>query len=377
MMVPFNKPFIVGKELYYISQAVIEGQLSADGAFSRKCHDWLEKHLGCRRAFLTPSCTSALEMAAILCDLLPGDEVIMPSFTYAATANAFVRQGARPVFIDIRPDTLNLDENLIEDALTPKTRALVPVHYAGAACAMDRIGSIASAHELTIIEDAAQSLLSTYKSRCLGTIGHLGCLSFHETKNLNCGEGGALLVNDPRFLARAEIIRENGTNRSAFFRGEVGRYTWVDIGSSFLPSELAGAFLYAQLEMAEDIIAARNRIYDTYVQRLKGLEQKGCIRLPSPDPDSRVNGHILYVITGSLAERTRLAAYLRDRDMLAVFHYIPLHSSPAGRKYGRIASRMAVTDTISDTLLRLPLYFGMRDEDIHRVADAIEAFYAA
>ncbi len=375
-MIPFNKPFIVGKELYYISQAVLEGQLSADGPFSKKCHAWLEENLGCLRAFLTPSCTSALEMAAILCDLHPGDEVIMPSFTYTATANAFARQGAVPIFIDIRADTLNLDKNLIEGALSAKTKAIVPVHYAGASCEMNEILSIASRNNLIVIEDAAQSLLSTYGGRYLGSVGHLGCLSFHETKNLNCGEGGALLVNDPQFLARAEIIRENGTNRGQFFRGEVDRYTWVDIGSSYLPSELVGAFLFAQLEMADQIIAYRNLVFEKYLQLLRNLEGKGHIRLPFIDKNNKVNGHIFYIITRSLDERSRLIAFLKKQGIIAVFHYVPLHSSPAGRKFGKIGSTMAITDKISNTLLRLPLYYGINDEEISRVARAVIEFYS-
>ena len=274
--IPFNKPFIVGKELYYISQSVlVESHLSGEGSFTRLCHKWLEERLGCAKALLTHSCTAALEMAAILCDLKPGDEVIMPSFTFVSTANAFVMRGAVPVFVDIRPDTLNIDEKLIKPAITSKTKAIVPMHYAGVACAMDEIMKIAKEPELWVIEDAAQALLSTYKDRFLGTIGHFGCLSFHETKNIISGEGGALLINDERFVERAEIIREKGTNRSKFFRGEVDKYTWVDIGSSYLPSELVGAFLYAQLEEAEKIIAARCRTFNLYNNLLRPLEDKG------------------------------------------------------------------------------------------------------
>jgi len=376
MKIPFNKPFIAGKELHYIAQAVmVESHLSGDGPFTRRCHQWLENKLGCARAFLTHSCTAALEMAAILFDVQPGDEVIMPSFTFVSTANAFVLRGAVPVFVDIRPETLTVDEEKIRQAVTPKTRVVVPVHYAGMPCAMDEIMETALARGLWVVEDAAQALLSTYKGKSLGTIGHLGCLSFHETKNIISGEGGGLLVNDPQFIERAEIIREKGTDRGSFSRGEVDKYTWVDIGSSFLPSEMVGAFLYAQLEQAEQIIAARRRIFDRYYHALRPLEEEGLVRLPLVGNESVCNGHLFYVITRSPEERTRMIQHLRKKGILAVFHYVPLHSSPAGMKYGRLAGDMSVTDDISSRLLRLPLYYEMRDEDVDRVIASVKEFY--
>jgi dTDP-4-amino-4,6-dideoxygalactose transaminase len=313
-------------------------------------------------------------MAAILCDIRPGDEIIMPSYTFVSTANAFVLRGGVPVFVDIRADTLNLDENLVEAAVTPRTRAIVPVHYAGVPCEMDRIMDIARQHDLLVVEDAAQALLSTYKGRALGSIGHFGCLSFHETKNIISGEGGALLVNDERFIARAEIIREKGTNRSQFFRGEVDKYTWVDIGSSYLPGELVSAFLYAQLEHAEKITAKRCHVCAAHAEQLAPLQQAGKLRLPMLDGDS--NGHMFYLILDSLDTRTRLIAHLKAQSILPVFHYVPLHSSPAGRKYGRCGSTMKVTDDLSERLLRLPLYYEMDDADIERVCGEIDGFFA-
>ena len=372
--IPFNKPFIIGHELDYIADAVAQGHLSGDGGYTKSCHRWLEEKLGTRRALLTHSCTAALEMAAILCDLQNGDEVILPSYTFVSTANAFALRGAMPVFVDIRADTLNMDENLIEAAITPRTRAIVPVHYAGVPCEMDRIMDIAQRHNLLVVEDAAQALLSTYKGRALGSIGHFGCLSFHETKNIISGEGGALLVNDDRFAKRAEIIREKGTNRSQFFRGEVDKYTWVDIGSSYLPSELVSAFLYAQLEHANEITAKRCRICTAYTTQLAPLQQAGKLRLPAFDGDS--NGHMFYIILDSLDTRTRLIAHLKAQGIHPVFHYVPLHSSPAGLKYGRVGSSMMVTDDLSKRLLRLPLHYEMSDEDTARVSSAIQGFFA-
>lgn len=374
--IPFNKPFFVGKELYNITQAVMaDGHISGDGRFTRLCHTWLEETLGCPGALLTMSGTAALEMAAILCDLQPGDEVIMPSFTFVSTANAFVLRGAVPVFIDIRPDSLNLDESLIEPAITPRTKAIVPVHYAGLACAMDEILQIAAQHGLLVVEDAAHAMLSTYRGRYLGTLGHFGCLSFHETKNIISGEGGALLVNDPVFMERAEIIRDKGTNRSRFFRGEVDKYSWVDIGSSFLPSDLIAAFLYAQLEQGLQIIEQRSHLFSRYTLQLEPLAHSGVIQLPHQDGVCSGNGHIFYLITRSMAERTRLIEYLKERGVYAVFHYVPLHSSEAGLKYGRVSGEMTVTDTMSDRLLRLPLYYEMTEEDVDRVAELVTAFY--
>jgi dTDP-4-amino-4,6-dideoxygalactose transaminase len=370
--IPFNKPFIIGRELSLIADAVAQGHLSGDGAYTKKCNRWFEDKLGCGKALLTHSCTAALEMAAILCDLQPGDEVIMPSYTFVSTANAFVLRGAVPVFVDIRPDTLNIDEKLIEAAITPRARAIVPVHYAGVPCEMDAIMDIAKRHNLLVVEDAAQALLSTYKGKSLGTIGHFGCLSFHETKNIISGEGGALLINDARFVERAEIIREKGTNRSQFFRGAVDKYTWVDIGSSYLPSELVSAFLFAQLERADEIINQRRSICSSYAERLASLQQAGHMRLPNFDEDS--NGHMYYLLLDSLDTRTRLIAYLKAQGINPVFHYVPLHSAPAGKKYGRIASSMALTDELSARLVRLPLYYEMTQDDITRIC-AIESFY--
>ena len=371
--IPFNKPFIIGRELSLIADAVAQGHLSGDGAYTKLCHRWFEEKLGCHKALLTHSCTGALEMAAILCDIQPGDEVILPSYTFVSTANAFVLRGAVPVFVDIRPDTLNIDEKLIEAAITPKTRIIVPVHYAGVPCEMDRIMAIAEKHKLLVVEDAAQALLSTYKGRALGSIGHFGCLSFHETKNIISGEGGALLVNDVRFAERAEVIREKGTNRSQFFRGEVDKYTWMDIGSSYLPSELVSAFLYAQLERAGEIIAKRRSICTSYAMQLAPLQQSGKLRVAEFDDDS--NGHLFYVLLDSLAARSRLIAHLKAQGINPVFHYVPLHSSPAGRRYGREGSRMQVTNELSERLLRLPLYYEMNAEDIARITIAIREFF--
>jgi len=371
MNIPFNRPFIIGKELFNIAQSVIDGHLSGDGVFTQKCHEWLENHLHCRRAMLTHSCTAALEMATILCDIQPGDEVILPSFTFVSTANAFVLRGATPVFIDIRPDTLNLDESLIESAITKKTKAIVPVHYAGVGCEMETIMAIATQHHLYVVEDAAQAILSEYRGQKLGAIGHLGCLSFHETKNVISGEGGALLINDKELIERAEIIREKGTNRSRFFRGEVDKYTWVDIGSSYLPSELIGAFLYAQLEHAEVITQERIRICQQYRILLSPLQEAGYIQLPTQIG----NGHLFYILTRSLQERTELIQFLKQYHIYTVFHYIPLHSSPAGQKYGRVSGSLSVTDNVSDTILRLPVYYGIKSHEVEVVAERIQNFY--
>ncbi len=373
--IPFNKPFIVGKELDNIAQAVVESHLSGDGPFTERCHKWLKKRLGCTKVLLTHSCTGALEMAAMLCGIGPGDEIIMPSFTFVSTANAFVLRGGVPVFVDIRKDSLNIDETLIEQAITPRSKAIVPVHYAGVSCAMDEIMKIAERHGLFVVEDAAQALLSTYRNQYLGAIGHLGCLSFHETKNIISGEGGALLINDEKFIERAEILWEKGTNRKKFFRGEVDKYTWVDIGSSFLPSELVSAFLYAQLEQAEKIMDARTWIFEQYIRLLRPLEEKGLIRLPAAESGNNGNGHIFYIIINSLDERGRLINYLKQNGIWSVFHYVPLHSSPAGIKYSRTSGNMHVTDYISDRVLRLPVYYEMRDDEIDRVVKAVEGFY--
>ncbi len=376
MKIPFNKPFIVGKELAYIAQAVlVEAHLAGDGAFTRKCQAWLEQRLNCAKALLTHSCTAALEMAAILCDIAPGDEVIMPSFTFVSTANAFVLRGGVPVFVDIRRDTLNLDERLIEAAITPRTKAIVPVHYAGQACAMDLIMALAERYHLLVVEDAAQALLATWQGRHLGTIGHLGCLSFHETKNIISGEGGALLVNDPQLIARAEIIREKGTDRSRFFRGEVDKYTWQDIGSSYLPGELIAAFLYAQLEEAERIIARRCQLYRRYLTLLQPLAESGHLRVPPHFDDCGINGHICYILTRTPEERTRLIDWLQKQNIKGVFHYVPLHTSPAGRRLGRSAGTLPVTDQVSACLLRLPLFYEMTEMEVDRVVAAVTTFF--
>lgn len=372
--IPFNKPFIIGRELSLIADAVAQGHLSGDGTYTKLCHHWFEEKLGCHKALLTHSCTAALEMAAILCDIQPGDEVIMPSYTFVSTANAFVLRGGVPVFVDIRPDTLNIDEKLIEAAITSRTKAIVPVHYAGVPCEMDVIMDIARRHKLLVVEDAAQALLSSYKGKALGSIGHFGCLSFHETKNIISGEGGALLVNDAHFAERAEIIREKGTNRSQFFRGEVDKYTWVDIGSSYLPSEIVSAFLYAQLEHADEIIARRRSICTSYTTRLANLQRAGHLRLPVFDEDS--NGHMFYILVDSLITRGKLIAHLKSRDILPVFHYVPLHSAPAGKRLGRVGSTMQQTDELSERLLRLPLYYEMTETDIERVCATIHEFFS-
>ena len=376
MKIPFNQPFIIGAELEYIAQAVREGHLAGDGPYTKRCHRWLEERLGAKRALLTHSCTAALEMAALLCDLKPGDEVIMPSFTFVSTANAFVLRGAVPVFVDVRRDTFNLDESLIDTAVTPRTKAIVPVHYAGVSCEMDAIMDLARQRSLLVVEDAAQGILAEYRGRSLGAIGHLGCLSFHETKNVISGEGGALLVNDERLIARAEIIREKGTNRSQFFRGEVDKYSWVDIGSSYLPSELVGAFLWAQLEHANRINAKRKTLCAAYRQGLDPLARSGALALPQSEPPGVTgNSHMFYILLKDLPTRTRLIAHLKARGILPVFHYVPLHSSPAGRKFGRAAGPMTVTDDVSSRLLRLPLYFELGEDDVRHIVAAVRGFF--
>ncbi len=376
MKIPFNKPFIIAGELENIAAAVREGHLAGDGRFTRQCHQWLEQNLGAKRALLTHSCTAALEMAAILCDLEPGDEVIMPSFTFVSTANAFVLRGAVPVFVDVRPDTLNLDERLVAKAMTSRTRAIVPVHYAGVACEMDALMALARSRDLVVVEDAAQGILAEYKGRKLGAVGHLGCLSFHETKNVISGEGGALLVNDERFLERAEIIREKGTNRAQFFRGEVDKYTWVDIGSSFLPSELIGAFLWAQLERVGEINTRRKKLCGAYRRGLEDLAQRGVLELPHPEPEGvEGNGHLFYILLKDVAVRSRLIAHLKSRGIHSVFHYVPLHTAPAGRKFGRAAGPMTVTDDIAGRLLRLPLYYELTEEQVAAIVTEIAAFF--
>src|SRR5688500_14340190 len=372
MSVPFNRPHMTGKELSYIAQAHQNHKLAGDGPFTAACSRWLEQRTGTRRALLTHSCTAALDMAAILADIRPGDEVIMPSFTFVSTANAFVLRGGVPVFVDIRPDTLNIDESLSEAAITPRTRAVVPVHYAGVGCHMEAILDIARRRDLLVIEDAAQGVMSEHRGRSLGALGHLGTVSFHETKNVISGEGGALLVNDERFLARAEIIREKGTDRSRFFRGETDKYTWVDIGSSYLPGEIIAAFLWAQLEEAQSITAQRIELWNRYHARLDACERSGRIRRPIIPGGCRHNAHMYYILLPSAEQRTRLIARLKERGISAVFHYVPLHSSPAGKRFGRVAGSMANTDQLSSRLLRLPLWLGLGSDVPDAVAAAIE-----
>ncbi|PIQ52194.1 MAG: dTDP-4-amino-4,6-dideoxygalactose transaminase [Comamonadaceae bacterium CG12_big_fil_rev_8_21_14_0_65_59_15] len=361
MNIPFNKPYMTGKELWYISQAHASGHLAGDGQFTKKCNAWLEQRIGCQKALLTHSCTAALEMAAILADIQPGDEVIMPSYTFVSTANAFVLRGGVPVFVDIRPDTLNIDETKIEAAITPRTKAIAVVHYAGVGCEMDTIMDIARRHNLLVIEDAAQGIMSSYKGRPLGSIGHLAALSFHETKNIISGEGGALLVNDARLVARAEMVREKGTNRSQFFRGQVDKYTWVDVGSSYLPGEVIAAFLWAQMEEADAITKRRLDIWGTYHQWFASLEQAGKLRRPVLPRECTHNAHMYYILLPTLQRRTQFIEALKAKNILSVFHYIPLHSSPRGQQVGRAAGDMTHTNQTSDRLVRLPLWLGLEE----------------
>lgn len=368
-MIPFNKPYMTGKELVYIAQAHENLHLAGHGAFTRKCQSWLETTTGAHRAFLTHSCTAALEMAAILAEIRPGDEVIMPSYTFVSTANAFVLRGAVPVFVDIRLDTLNIDETKIVEAISHRTRAIAPVHYAGVACEMDAIMETAARHDLLVIEDAAQGIMSTYKGRPLGTIGHLGAYSFHETKNIISGEGGALLVNDGSRSERAEIIWEKGTNRSQFFRGQVDKYTWVDIGSSYLPGEVVAAFLWAQMEQAESITQRRLAVWNQYHASLQSAEAAGLLRRPIIPEHCRHNAHMYYVLLDSPETRTRAIEGLKRLGINAVFHYVPLHSAPQGRRCARAATSMRNTEFASERLLRLPLWVGMQDAG--QVAEAL------
>lgn len=365
--VPFNKPFMTGKELAYIADAHANGALAGDGPFTKKCHAWLEKNTGAKRALLTHSCTAALEMAAILADIQKGDEIIMPSYTFVSTANAFVLRGGVPVFVDIRPDTLNIDESRIEAAITPRTKAIVPVHYAGVACEMDVIMDVAGRRNLLVIEDAAQGIMASYKGQPLGSIGHMGAYSFHETKNIISGEGGALLINDETFAERAEIVREKGTNRSQFFRGQVDKYTWADIGSSYLPGEVIAAFLWAQMEEGEPITRRRISIWSDYYKTLEPLERAGLLRRPIIPENCQQNAHMFYVLLDSLATRTRVIDELRKAGIHAVFHYVPLHLSPAGRRLARVHGAMTNTEALSDRLLRLPLWLGMTVADLDHV----------
>lgn len=376
-MITFNKPPYTGNEDKHVLCAMHSDKISGDGHFSKLCHEWFNEKLGCVKTLLTPNCTQALEMAAILIDIQPGDEVIMPSYTFVSTANAFVLRGAKIVFVDIRPDTMNINEKLIEQAITIKTKAIVPVHYAGIACEMDTIMEIANRYSLYVIEDAAQGMMSTYKGKPLGTIGHLGTFSFHETKNYTSGgEGGLLIINDEKFLKRAEIIREKGTNRSQFFRGMVDKYSWVDLGSSYLPSDIQAAYLYGQLEEAEKINSDRLLSWQYYQKRLQELSDNNKIKLPTVPSECKHNGHMFYIKLKDIDERTKLIEYLKLHDIMAVFHYIPLHSSKAGKNFGNFNGKDRHTTNESEKLLRLPIYFGLTESDIKEVTDILLAYYS-
>ncbi len=374
-MIVFNIPPRVGMEEKYIAEAVSNGKICGDGIFTQRCNEWIEKHTLTEKAMLTTSCTHATEMAALLCEIKPGDEVIMPSYTFVSTADAFVLRGAKVVFVDIRPDTMNLDETLIENAITDRTKAVVPVHYAGVSCEMDTIADISARNHLYVIEDAAQGMMSTYKGRALGAIGDFGCYSFHETKNFSMGEGGALLIKDRQYVEKAEIIREKGTNRSKFYRGQIDKYTWVAPGSSYLPSELNAAYLWAQLEYAEKIIENRMKSWKLYYSGLKHLADKGMIDLPVIPDGCSHNAHMFYIKVKNIHERTKMIQYLKEHGVMAVFHYIPLHTSPAGKQYGMFCGRDKYTTKESERLLRLPLYFQLKRENAERVVDLIEKFY--
>lgn len=374
-MIHFNVPPYTGNEIAYVNQAIESHKICGDGEFTKRVSQWLVERTNSKKVLLTTSCTHALEMAAFLADIQPGDEVIMPSYTFVSTANAFVLRGAQIVFVDIRPDTMNIDEKLIEVAITPRTKAIVPVHYAGVACEMDTIMDIAGKHHLAVIEDAAQAMMSEYKGKALGTIGNYGCYSFHETKNYSMGEGGAIFVNDDEQYERAEIIREKGTNRSKFFRGQIDKYTWVDEGSSYLPSELNVAYLYAQLMMADAINDDRVASFRAYYERLTPLQRKGCIELPYIPDDCKMNGHMFYIKCKDIDERQALIQFLNERDINTVFHYIPLHTSPAGSQFGRFYGEDRYTTRESERLLRLPMWFGLGTDNIDKVTEGIKEFY--
>ena len=374
-MIHFNVPPVVGNELQYMEEAIKNRKICGDGIFTKKCSAWMEEKTGTAKDLLTTSCTHAIEMSAILSNIQPGDEVIMPSYTFVSTADAFVLRGAKVIFVDIRPETMNIDERLIEEAVTERTKAIVPVHYAGVACKMDEICDIAKRHNLFVIEDAAQGVMSFYKGRPLGTLGDYGCYSFHETKNYSMGEGGALLIKDPKNIERAEIIREKGTNRSKFFRGQIDKYTWMDAGSSYLPSDLNAAYLWAQLEKAEEILNDRMASWNLYNQLLKELEEEGYIRLPEIPEECTHNAHMFYIKTKDLEERQNLISFLKAKGVGAVFHYIPLHSAPAGKKYGEFFGKDIYTTSESERLLRLPLYYKLSNDSIEKIVEAIKEFY--
>ena len=374
-MIPFNKPPYVGTEPEYMMKAISNRKICGDGEFTKKCNTWIEEKTGTSKALLTTSCTQALEMAALLTDIEPGDEVIMPSFTFVSTANAFVMRGARIVFVDIRPDTQNIDEKLIENAITDKTKAIVPVHYAGVGCEMDTILEIGRKHGIRVVEDAAQGVMSTYKGRGLGSLGDFGCYSFHETKNYSMGEGGAILIRNEADIERAEIVREKGTDRSRFLRGQVDKYTWVDCGSSYLPSDINAAYLWAQLEEADKINQDRLASWNMYYERLKPLEEKGILQLPYIPAECEHNAHMFYIKTGGLEERTALTAYLKDAGVGSAFHYVPLHSAPAGERFGVMAGEDRYTTNTYERLLRLPMYYGLTEEEIEKACNRIMEFY--
>ena len=376
-MIPFNAPPVVGTETDYMQSAMASGKLCGDGGFTRRCQQWMEQHFGSKKVLLTPSCTASLEMAALLIDLQPGDEVIMPSYTFVSTANAFVLRGATIVFVDVRPDTMNIDETQIEAAITPKTRAIVPVHYAGVACEMDTIMALAAKHQLYVIEDAAQGVMSQYKGRALGTIGHIGCFSFHETKNYTAGgEGGATLINDAALTERAEIIREKGTNRSQFFRGQVDKYTWRDIGSSYLMADLQAAYLWAQLEAAQTINQQRLRLWQRYYDALQPLAAQGRIALPAVPDSCCHNAHMFYLKLRDSDDRDALIRWMKEAEILTVFHYIPLHTSPAGERFGRFHGEDRVTTRDSERLLRLPLFYNLSDNNQRTVISSLLSYFA-
>ena len=375
MHITFNVAPFIGREFTYIEEAIKKQKICGDGDFTKKCSKWLEDNTSSPRVLLTTSCTHATEMAALLADIQPGDEVIMPAYTFVSTADAFVLRGGVPVFVDIRPDTMNIDEKLIEDAITTKTKAIVPVHYAGVACEMDTIMDIAKRHSLLVIEDAAQGVMSKYKGKALGAIGDFGCFSFHETKNYSMGEGGALLIKDESMIESAEIIREKGTNRSKFLRGQIDKYTWVNYGSSYLPSELNAAYLYPQLEQADIINEDRLKNWNLYNKLLKPLSEDGKIELPGVPNGCQHNGHMFYIKTKDLSERTKLISYLRENGVMAVFHYVPLHTAPAGKKFGRFHGTDKYTTIESERLVRLPLYYGLKTSEVEYVVDLIKKFY--
>ncbi len=374
-MIRFNVPPYTGRELEYIKKAVETQKICGDGEFTRKCNEWIEKRTGTKKCLLTTSCTHATELAGFLADIKEGDEVIMPSYTFVSTANAFVLRGAKAVFVDIRPDTMNMDETKIEAAITEKTKAIAPVHYAGVACEMDTIMEIADRYHLKVIEDAAQGILSTYKGKQLGTFGDFGCYSFHETKNYSMGEGGALLIKREEDVEQAEIIREKGTNRSKFFRGQIDKYTWVNFGSSYLPSDMNAAYLYAQLEMADEIFADRMKSWNHYYEALKPLREAGKIELPVIPEECTHNAHMFYIKAKDLEERTALIHFLGRNDILAVFHYIPLHSAPAGREFGRFFGEDVYTTKESERLVRLPMYYGLKEEQVDYICEKVKEFY--